>query len=117
MSIDWLEKLTHIELKNLLKDLKNYSSLVKQLWNRWRSLYYKKKNNTKTLLVEYFWVISEDLVFEEAKKFYKKFFWIDVLKEDIKFVKKDDLDWGIRIFLDDKMLDLSYLNFKNTINN
>ncbi len=104
-----LNKLNLPELKEVLKDLTLYKSLVKQLWNRWRRQYNKLKTWEKTLLVEYFSALDKDYVLEESMKIFEKVFGIkNIDSSSIKLIEKDTVQWGMRLFVDDKVLDLTY---------
>ncbi len=96
------------ELKNLLVDIRLYRDLKKQLGTRWEILYKKLENWTNTLVVEYFPAISEDLAWEESKKIFDKVFGLNVNREEVVFSKKENLKWGIKVYVNDKMIDLSY---------
>lgn len=104
-----LKGLNLSELKEVLKDLNLYKSLVKQLWNRWVKEYNKLKTWEKTLLVEYFSALDKDYVLSESKKVFEKVFDLkDIDSSKINLVEKDDVKWGMRLFVDDKVLDLTY---------
>lgn len=110
-----IKNLDFSELKVLLKELKLLNYLDKQLWNRGRLLFNKIKTGTHSYEVEYFPVIWKDLAFSEAKKVYKEIFNLDVKEDEITFVEKDNLKWGIRVYLDDKIVDLSYDKIEKTL--
>lgn len=103
-----IEGLDLKDLKELLKEVKLYRDLNKQLWNRWKIVYEKIKTGKSDYHVEYFTVLEKDIVLEESIKVYKTVFWLDVSKEDIKLIEKDSLKWWIKVYLDDKVVDLSY---------
>ncbi len=104
-----LKKLNLSELKSLLKGLNLYKSLVKQLWNRGVKQYDKLRTWEKTLLVEYFSALDKDYVLEKSKKIFEEVFSLkNVDTSKIKLVEKDTIKWGIRLFVDDKVLDLTY---------
>ena len=96
------------DLKDLLKEIKLYKDLSKKLWIRWRKLYKRWLAWKQELLVEYFPLISEDLAYEKAKIVYEKIFSLNVKKNEIEFVSKQELLWGIKVYLDDSMIDLSF---------
>lgn len=104
-----IDNLNLAQLNELLKEVRLYRDLKKQLWNRWVSLYNKLKNNSNILLVEYFPAISEDLAWEEAKVIFKKVFNLnEVSRENVVFSKKETIKGWIRVYVDDKVIDLSY---------
>lgn len=110
-----IDSLNLKELKELLKELKLYNNLTKQLWDRWREKFENQKKWKKSLMVEYFPSISEEVAFLESKKIFKNIFWIDVEKEDLKFKENSNIKWWMRFYLDDKVLDLSYLKIERNL--
>ena len=103
------------ELKDLLKEVKLYRDLKTQLWNRWEKTYKKIKNWEKTLVVEYFPAISKELAFDESKKIFKNVFNLDVEQKDLKMEENAEIKWWIRIDMDDKGIDLSYLKIEREL--
>lgn len=102
-------------LKNLLSELKLYQDLKKKLGNRWEEIFDRKHSWEKLLVVEHFSSVTEDMAWEHAKSVYKKAFELDVLREKIKFISKDALKWGIKVYLDDSMVDLSFSKIEKSI--
>lgn len=103
-----IDNLNLSELKDLLKELKLYKNIKKQLWNRSNKLYNKLKKWEKSLVVEYFSSISKDLAFEESRKIFKNIFNLDAEESEITFLENSELKWWIRVYVDDKVVDLSY---------
>lgn len=110
-----INNLTLDESNSLLKEVKLYRDLKKQLGSRWVALYNKMKTWKKTLVVEYFPGMSEDASWEEAKKVFKKVFALDVNKEEVIFTPKELILWGIRVYVDDSVVDLSYLKIERIV--
>lgn len=102
-----LENLNSSELKIVLKWLKLYSDLTKKLGNRWKTIFNKKISWENLYKIEYTSSINKDLAFEKATLAFKKAFWESPKKEEIKFIQNNDLFWGIKIFKNDSMIDLS----------
>ena len=92
-----------------------YTSLVKQLWKRWAAHYYRQSRWVSYLVVDYFPSVWENLAWEQASKVYKKIFDVTPKKEEITFRKKDSLRGGIKVYLDDHMVDLSYAKIEKQI--
>jgi hypothetical protein len=103
-----IDKLNLVNLKELLKELKLYNSLSKQLWNRWRKLYSELKTWKIGFEVEYFSKVGEDLAWEESFKVFDKIFHQKPKREEVIFTSKDSLAWWIKVYFGDKLLDLSY---------
>ena len=111
-----IQKLNLKDLKSLLKNIKLYEFLNKKLWVRGRALFEMELTWKKEMIVEYFPSISEDLAYEKAKVIYEKTFSLrDVVKEDIKFIPKPKLLWGIKVYLDDSLLDISFSRIEKLI--
>ena len=102
-----LEKLNSSELKIILKWLKLYKDLTRKLWNRWKLIFDKKLSWKDFYKVEYTSNMDKNVVFEKAYTAFEKVFWDKVIKEDITFVKNNSIFWGIKIFKNDSMVDLS----------
>jgi len=102
-----LENLNSGELKKVLKWLKLYSDLSRKLWNRGKSIFSRKLSWKNSYKVEYTSALTKELAFEKAKLAFNKAFWCMPEKEDIVFIKNDTIFWGIKIFENDNMVDLS----------
>lgn len=96
------------ESKELLKSLKMYDDLSKKLWTRWKNLFKSISSWKSIYKIEYFENFSKSDALEEWLIAYTKVFWETPKKEDIIFEAKKSLAWGIRIYKDDKMVDLSF---------
>ena len=103
------------ELQNILKEIKVYKALSRGLWRRWRNLYHKQHNNTKQYVVEYYPSLWEDSAWEQAQSVYKKVLDEAVEKSDIIFIQKPELKWGMKVYADDTMVDLSYSKIEKQI--
>lgn len=110
-----IDNLTLEESNELLKEVKLYRNLKKQLWDRWVKLYNKLKTWEKSLIVEYFPSIWLDLVWEKSNKVFKKIFSLDVNRDEVVFTPKESLLWGIRVYVDDSVVDLSYLKIERIV--
>ena len=108
-----LENLKLDELKLLLKQVVEYKTLRKQLWNRWIELFNKKMNWTDSFVVEYF--SDTELAFNIAKEVYKKAFNFDIKQNEIKFIKKEELKWWIKVYKNDSMVDISFSKIEKLI--
>ncbi len=110
-----LEKAKKSELKDLLKNLRMYRELVKKVWKRWQKIYHNTFDWINDYTVEYFGDLDKSYVLEKARAVYKKTFNIEVKDSDIKMEKKDNIKWGMKIYLNDNLLDLSFLKFYNLL--
>ena len=96
------------ELEKLLKELTLYKDLWRKLWKRWIELFKREMSGDSLLEVEYFPSISEAIAFDNAIKVYTSIFNISPKKEEIRFISKDSIGWGIKVYKDDSMVDLSF---------
>ena len=112
-NLEWLDK---AELEELLKDLKVYNDLIKKVWKRWKIIFDNKFNWINQYSVEYYGDIDESYILSEAKEIYKKMFDIDVSDNDIKLTRNEKIKWGMKIYLNDSLIDLSFLKFYNLLN-
>ena len=110
-----IDNLSLSELKDLLKEVKLYRDLKEQLWGRSLKVFNSQKNGEKTLLVEYFPAVSKELAFNESKKVFKNIFNLDVEESEVIFRENNDILWWIRVYADDKVVDLSYLKIERNL--
>lgn len=103
-----LKDLSLEKLQELLKEVKLYRNMRKQLGNRGKLLYHNIKAGTTYLEVEYFPVVGEDLAWEQAKLVYKTVFKVEVERKDIVFIENEKLKGWIKVYRDDMMVDMSY---------
>lgn len=66
-------------------------------------------------MVEYFPNVDEDFVFSKSLPVFKKFFELTPKREEILFVKKESLLWGMKIYKDDSLVDLSFARVVNKL--
>lgn len=111
-----IDNLQQAELEQLLKNLKTYRDLVKKVGKRWKQIFNNVFNGVNTYSVEYYGDIDEKYVLKEAKEIYKKMFDVDVKESDIEVVKNQNIKWGIKVYLNDNLIDLSFLKFYNILN-
>lgn len=111
-----LNDLSLEELKKLLKELRLYNSVVKQLWNRGKALYSSLKTWKDTFEIEYFPAMGKELALSEAKVAFKKCFWIELQSDSNLIIKpKESLAWGLKIYLNDDVVDLSYRRIEKAL--
>ena len=99
-------------LQELLKSLKLYRDLIWKLWNRWKLLFDSISNNKSIYKLEYFEGLSEKEALLKAQEAYKKVFWEEIAEEQIILKSKKTLEWWIKVFRDDEMVDLSFNRIK-----
>jgi len=102
-----LEKLNSSELKIVLKWLKLYDDLSRKLGNRWKAIFDRKLSWKNSYKIEYTSAMTIDSAWEKAGSAFEKAFWSIPVKEDVVFIQNDTIFWGIKIFRNDDMIDLS----------
>ena len=110
-----LEKLNKNELQELLKNLSLYKDLIKKVWNRGKTIFNKIFSWSNTYTVEYYWELDKEYVIKESQYIYKKMFDQDVRAEDINLVRKNKIKGWMKIYLNDSLVDLSFLKFYNLL--
>lgn len=108
-----IQKLDKTELLHIQKKLQLLSNLRKDLWKRGTKEYYRIENGTNILKVEYFpfWKDAKHFIEAKIPEIYKKFFNQTVDISQVEMVENVDLQWGMRIFFNDMLCDLSYSRF------
>jgi hypothetical protein len=110
--------LNKLELKDLLRRIKMMSSLRKSLWKRrWVSEYNRLTKWENFYKVEYsdFWENGLSYFKWISISLFDKLFWITITESDISFISNKNLTWGVRIFFNDNMYDLSYSRFEKLL--
>jgi hypothetical protein len=103
------------DLKDILKSLKLYKDLSEKLWNRWRNIFKSISNNTPIYKIEYFESSSRQDALEEWLIAYKKIFGDTPKAEEINLVARKSLEWWIRIYKWDNLVDLSFKKASETL--
>ena len=110
-----IDSLTIADAKDLLKHLNIYRDMKKKLGVRWVSLFKRNLSGQSSFLVEHFSTVSEDLAFANAQAIYKKTFGAEPKREEIEFRQLDSIGWGIKVYMDDNMVDMSYSKIKKAL--
>lgn len=110
-----IKNMSKQELVSLLKQLKLYREIRKKIWKRWSHIFKKMIWKTTDVKVEYAKNVEENFAKIKAWKILKNIFWLSVEKDEIISIKKDNLIGWIKIYVDDNMIDLSFLKFYNTL--
>lgn len=113
--VENLDNLNKAELEELLRKLKVYRELSTKVWKRWKKIFEKEFEGKNDYSVEYYSDVDEWYVYEQANSIYKKAFNTDVKKEDIRFIRNDNIKWGLKVYLNDDLVDMSFLKFYNLL--
>ncbi len=103
-----LDNLSPSQAEELLKKLKLYKSLTKNLWNRGKKLFKNIVENKHSYKVEYFPSFWEQEAINESLKVFKEVFKEEIDPSILEVIKKDSLKWWIKVFKDDNLVDLSF---------
>lgn len=110
-----LEKLSGEELKSLLKEVKLYKQLQRQLGQRGTTLFHNIKNNTSYFKVEYFGSVGEEIAWTKAQDVFKKVFEVEPKKEEVVFEENNNLIGGMKVYKDDLVADMSYVKIERAM--
>ncbi|MFK7779942.1 MAG: hypothetical protein QM490_02245 [Candidatus Gracilibacteria bacterium] len=110
-----LDKAKKEELKVLLKNLRLYKDLVRKIGKRGEKIYHNIFNGVNEYLVEYYGDLDKSYVLREAQEIYKNIFNIEVKDSDIRLVQSEKIKGGMKVYLNDNLLDLSFLKFYNLL--
>lgn len=103
-----LESLSKTELKTTLGQLKMYSNMTKQLGRRWKKLFAKVLSGKKEYKVEYFSALGEESAWNQAQQVFSKSFHVSPKREEVDFFQNDETKGGMKVFVDDNMVDVSF---------
>lgn len=103
-----LENMNASEVKELLKHLKSYSDITKKLGQRGRGVFARSISGESIYQVEYHPALWVDAAWERAQQVYKKSFSLAPNKDVVIFTPKEDVKWGMKVYKDDFMVDMSF---------
>ena len=107
MSVDFWN-ISLDDAKQLLRLLLEDEDMRRKLWKRWATLFSNKLNDKHVLRVEYHPALSIDDIRWYVESLYRTIFQFEWSLENIDFRENTQLQWGMKVFLDDNLLDLSY---------
>jgi F0F1-type ATP synthase delta subunit len=61
--------------------------------------------------------VSIDLAWASAEDIYKKVFDVTPKKDEVEFLEKESLKGGIKVYFDDKVVDLSFDKVERALKN
>jgi len=67
----------------------------------------------KSLKVEYFPALWEEGAWTTAQGVFSRSFDVAAKKEEVQFIQNPDLKWGMKVYCDDNMVDISYKKIEN----
>lgn len=103
-----IQNLTLPQAKELLKSLRTYQDISKKVGRRWRSLFERNNKGMPLYVVEYLPNVEEDFVYGKSLPVFEKFFGVTPKKEEVVFVKKEWVLWGMKVYMDDNLVDMSF---------
>lgn len=101
------KEISSISWKNILKTLKLYKDLTKMMGKRGKEVFDNKVFQKSIFKVEYYPCIDIEIVRQMAVQSYLDFFKTQVIPQDIIFSQNTALGWGMRVYKNSEMLDLS----------
>lgn len=110
-----LDNLDKSQLEVLHKQLVEYRNLSKKMWKRGRTQFSNSLFGKDTFVVEYHPSLELDYVETQAQNVYSKAFTKNPSKDEISFVKDESLLWGMKVYCNDFLVDLSFLKFYNAL--
>jgi len=108
-----LDTIKLADAKSLLRDMRKYADMTKKLGKRWQSLFMKQLLWQQTLKVEYFPALWESGAWNQAEDVFTKSFGVSAKKAEVEFVPSSHLKWGMKVYCDDNMVDLSFKKIEN----
>ena len=103
-----LENMKLAEMKQVLSWLQQYSDMTKKLGKRGRDLFFRNLTNTNSYVVEYYPSFGEDAAWSQAQLIYKKSFYVSPEKKEVVFIAKEDVKGGMKIYMNDSLVDMSF---------
>ena len=103
-----LENMNLKEASELLRNIRSYADMTKKLGSRGRDLFKKKISGTKSYTVEYFSALGESSAWKQAEAVFSKSFGVSPKQDEVTFVPNDKLKGGMKVYVDDNMVDMSY---------
>ncbi len=110
-----LENLDRSQLQGLYKQLLEYKNLSKKLWKRGRTQFQNTLLWKDTFVVEYHPSLEVWYVQEQAKNVFQKVFGKTPENSEISFQSSSKLLWGMKVYCNDFLVDMSFLKFYNQI--
>ena len=111
-----IQKMPIEKLSELLKDLKKYQNMTKVSKKKAGYLFSRIALWEPEKKVFHFGKL-DDATKKYILKTYHDTFWVKVSEKDITWEAQDSLDWGVRMFYGDDMVDVSLSQFKQQLIN
>ena len=110
-----IDNLTLEEAKQVLKGISSYADMSKKLWERGKELFKKQMRGENTYVVEYFPALGQSAAWSQAEGVYAKTFHVTPGQDEVTFIEKTDVKWGMKVYCNDDMVDLSYKKVETLI--
>lgn len=112
-----IKKMSKDELQKTLKELCLYRDLTNELGTRWKELFQRIQYGTHSYQVEHFTAVSADVAWSSAQEVFTKVFDVQPKKDEVQFIEKSSLKWGIKVYFDDEVVDLSFDKIEKSLIN
>ncbi len=103
------------EIRELRRSVQRFATMKKQLGKRGEALFARELAGKKLYTVEYVPTMSEDDAWQQSQKVFSKSFWETPAREEVIFLPKDSLKWGMKVYVDDHLVDMSYSRVEKTL--
>ena len=103
-----LEGMKLEEMKKLLQNIRTYADMTGKLGLRGRKLFSHGLSGEQSLNVEYFPALGENSAWQQAQTVFKRSFKLTPKREDVVFIPSENVKWGMKVYVDDNMVDLSF---------
>lgn len=110
-----LENMKLEDMRWLLMHVREYADMTQKLGLRGRKLFSHKLLWKKEYVVEYFPNLWEDTAWSQAEQVFKKSFSETPSREDVIFIAHNDLKGGMKVYVDDNMVDVSFKKVENLL--
>ncbi|MBP8016642.1 hypothetical protein KAZ01_01420 [Candidatus Gracilibacteria bacterium] len=110
-----IEKLEKPDLLKTLKLLKKFRLLQKDIGNKSKEIFHSSFFKTQKFVVEYFPTINKNDLENFILNTFKLEYGVDIAYENILWKENQNLKGGIRLFIDDDMVDISFEKINNKL--
>ncbi|MCD5375188.1 hypothetical protein LR010_01910 [Candidatus Gracilibacteria bacterium] len=108
-----LENIDLAQAKDILKHLRSYADMSKKLGLRGQALFMKNFTNSQSFTVEFFPALGEESAWSTAQDIFKKSFSLSPKREEITFIENASIKGGMKVYVNDDMVDLTYKKVEN----
>ncbi len=82
--------------------------MKKKLGHRGSELFARNLSGKQKFVVEYFPIFGEDDAWQQAQQVFKKSFSLSPERAGVIFIPKESIKGGMKVYVDDQMVDMSF---------